>query len=113
MDFLINMLEEQYGTEIANKIMEGYTKQRAVTFRVNTLTAIAIAKSENAIIFFFIIFYLFILYLSFQQTSKRIASFKFYSYFCDLLSSLRRTGGERKEHYLQLEFFLSFFVLLG
>ena len=37
MDFLINMLEEQYGTEIANKIIEGYTKQRAVTFRVNTL----------------------------------------------------------------------------
>ena len=37
MDFLINMLKEQYGTEIANKIMEGYTKQRAVTFRVNTL----------------------------------------------------------------------------
>ena len=37
MDFLINMLEEQYGTEKAKKIIEGYTKQRAVTFRVNTL----------------------------------------------------------------------------
>lgn len=37
MDFLLNMLEEQYGIEIANKIMEGYTKQRPVTFRVNTL----------------------------------------------------------------------------
>ena len=37
MEFLKNMLEEQYGTEIANKIMEGYTKQRAVTFRVNTI----------------------------------------------------------------------------
>lgn len=37
MDFLLNMLQEQYGTEIANKIIEGYTKQRAVTFRVNTL----------------------------------------------------------------------------
>ena len=37
MDFLLRMLEEQYGTEIAQKIMEGYTKQRAVTFRVNTL----------------------------------------------------------------------------
>lgn len=37
MEFLINMLEEQYGTEIAQKIMEGYTKQRPVTFRVNTL----------------------------------------------------------------------------
>lgn len=37
MDFLINMLQEQYGKKIANKIIEGYTKQRAVTFRVNTL----------------------------------------------------------------------------
>lgn len=37
MDFLLNMLQEQYGIEIANKIMEGYTKQRAVTFRVNTI----------------------------------------------------------------------------
>lgn len=37
MDFLINMLQEQYGTKIANKIIEGYTKQRAVTFRANTL----------------------------------------------------------------------------
>lgn len=37
MEFLINMLQKQYGTEIANKIMEGYTKQRAVTFRVNTI----------------------------------------------------------------------------
>ena len=37
MDFLINMLEEQYGTEITSKIKEGYAKQRAVTFRVNTL----------------------------------------------------------------------------
>lgn len=37
MDFLINMLKEQYGTEKAKKIIEGYTKQRAVTFRVNTI----------------------------------------------------------------------------
>lgn len=37
MDFLLRMLEEQYGNEIAKKIMEGYTKQRPVTFRVNTL----------------------------------------------------------------------------
>ena len=36
-EFLIEMLEEQYGIEIAKKIMEGYTKQRPVTFRVNTL----------------------------------------------------------------------------
>ncbi len=37
MEFLQSMLEEQYGTEISKKIMEGYTKQRTVTFRVNTL----------------------------------------------------------------------------
>ena len=37
MDFLLKMLEEQYGTEIANQIMKGYTKQRPVTFRVNRL----------------------------------------------------------------------------
>ena len=37
MDFLLRMLEEQYGTEIDQKIMEVYTKQRPVTFRVNTL----------------------------------------------------------------------------
>lgn len=37
MDFLLRMLEEQYGNEIAKKIMEGCTKQRPVTFRVNTL----------------------------------------------------------------------------
>lgn len=37
MDFIQKILEEQYETEIAKKIMEGYTKQRLVTFRVNTL----------------------------------------------------------------------------
>lgn len=37
MNFLLNMLEEQYGTEITKRIMKGYTKQRTVTFRVNTL----------------------------------------------------------------------------
>lgn len=37
MEFLINMLQEQYGTETVQKIIEGYTKQRAVTFRVNTI----------------------------------------------------------------------------
>lgn len=37
MEFLSKMLEEQYGIEIAKKIIEGYTKQRKTTFRVNTL----------------------------------------------------------------------------
>lgn len=36
-EFLEKMLEEQYGTEIKNKIIEGYKSQRVVTFRVNTL----------------------------------------------------------------------------
>ncbi len=37
IEFLIEMLKEQYGIELANKIIEGYTKQRVLTFRVNTL----------------------------------------------------------------------------
>ena len=37
MEFLLKMIEEQYGNKIANEIIEGYKKQRAVTFRVNTL----------------------------------------------------------------------------
>ena len=37
MDFLLNMLEEQYGTEKTKEIKKGYTKKRPVTFRVNTL----------------------------------------------------------------------------
>lgn len=36
-DFLITMLEEQYGAEITKNIMEGYSKDRVTTFRVNTL----------------------------------------------------------------------------
>lgn len=46
MEFLLDMLEEQYGKEIANKIKEGYTKQRAITFRVNTLKS-NIEEIEN------------------------------------------------------------------
>lgn len=36
-EFLVNMLREQYGEKITQKIIEGYTKERPVTFRVNTL----------------------------------------------------------------------------
>lgn len=36
-DFLIGKLQEQYGEEITNKILEGYSSNRPVTFRVNTL----------------------------------------------------------------------------
>ena len=35
--FLKDMLEEQYGEEITKKIIEGYTKQRYVTLRVNKI----------------------------------------------------------------------------
>ena len=36
-NFLINMLEEQYGKEISKKIINGYNQERPVTLRVNTL----------------------------------------------------------------------------
>lgn len=36
-EFLLHMLEKQYGIEIAQKIIEGYNKKRKVTLRVNTL----------------------------------------------------------------------------
>ena len=36
-EFLYNMLVEQYGENITNKIIEGYSKKRKVTLRSNTL----------------------------------------------------------------------------
>ena len=36
-EFLIEMLNKQYGNDIANRIMEGYSADRVVTLRVNTL----------------------------------------------------------------------------
>lgn len=36
-DFLIDMLNTQYGKEVTEKILEGYLEKRKVTFRVNTL----------------------------------------------------------------------------
>lgn len=36
-DFLFNMLKEQYGEDIANRIIEGYFQERPVTLRVNTI----------------------------------------------------------------------------
>lgn len=36
-DFLYEMLNEQYGEELTNKIVEGYLNKRVVTLRVNTL----------------------------------------------------------------------------
>lgn len=38
-EFLIEMLEAQYGKELAQQILEGYSVKRKVTFRVNTLKA--------------------------------------------------------------------------
>lgn len=36
-NFLIDMLNRQYGEEITKRIIEGYSKERVTTFRVNTL----------------------------------------------------------------------------
>lgn len=47
MEFLSKMLEEQYEIEIAKKIIEGYTKQRKTTFRVNTLKSSIIEIEEK------------------------------------------------------------------
>ena len=45
--FLDDMLTNQYGEEITKQIIEGYTKKRFVTFRVNTLkTTVEAAKKE-------------------------------------------------------------------
>lgn len=40
-EFLIEMLNKQYGEELTNKILEGYKVKRKVTFRVNTLKTTA------------------------------------------------------------------------
>ena len=39
LEFLIEMLEKQYGKKLSNKIIEGYSVERKVTFRVNNLKA--------------------------------------------------------------------------
>ncbi len=51
-EFLIEKLENQYGTELKNKILDGYSKKRKVTLRVNTLKASVeeiedLLKNEN------------------------------------------------------------------
>lgn len=48
-EFLITMLEKQYGTEVTRNIIEGYNKNRVTTFRVNTLKS-DIATIENQLI---------------------------------------------------------------
>lgn len=48
-EFLIKMLEEQYGLEISKKIIEGYHAKRLTTFRVNTLKT-DITSVENKLI---------------------------------------------------------------
>ena len=47
-DFLISMLENQYGKELSEKIIKGYSINRVTTFRVNTLKA-DIEYVENAL----------------------------------------------------------------
>lgn len=45
-EFLIEMLNQQYGEGITSKILEGYSQKRMVTFRVNTLKT-SIEKIEE------------------------------------------------------------------
>ena len=45
-NFLKEKLEKQYGEEIAKKIIDGYTKKRKVTLRVNTLKS-SVEKIEE------------------------------------------------------------------
>lgn len=45
-EFLIEMLNNQYGKELTEKIVDGYSKKRPVTLRVNTLKA-SIEKVEE------------------------------------------------------------------
>ena len=47
-EFLIEMLNQQYGEKITSKILEGYLKKRMVTFRVNTLKT-SIEKVEEVL----------------------------------------------------------------
>ncbi len=35
--FLINLLQQQYGEKLTEKIIDGYKAKRKVTFRVNTI----------------------------------------------------------------------------
>lgn len=47
-EFLIEMLNNQYGEEITSKVLEGYSQKRMVTFRVNTLKT-SIEKVEEVL----------------------------------------------------------------
>lgn len=47
-EFLIEMLNQQYGEKITSKILEGYSQKRMVTFRVNTLKT-SIEKVEEVL----------------------------------------------------------------
>lgn len=45
--FLVNMLQNQYGEEITKQIIEGYAQKRFVTLRVNTLKITVEAVKEE------------------------------------------------------------------
>lgn len=47
-EFLIEMLNEQYGEKLTEKIIEGYSTKRPVTFRVNTLK-VNLTEIENTL----------------------------------------------------------------
>ena len=46
-EFLWNLLTEQYGEELAEKITDGYVAERAVTLRVNRLKFQPMKKVES------------------------------------------------------------------
>lgn len=46
LDFLFEMLEEQYGNALAKKIVQGYNVKRYTTFRVNLLKSNRIEVEE-------------------------------------------------------------------
>ena len=45
-DFLLEMLQNQYGIELTKKIINGYEKNRIVSLRVNTIKSDA-SKVKN------------------------------------------------------------------
>lgn len=47
-EFLIEMLNKQYGEKMTEKIIEGYSAKRPVTFRVNTLK-VTLEEIENTL----------------------------------------------------------------
>ncbi len=48
LDFLFEMLEKQYSSKVAKKIIQGYNSKRFTTFRVNLLKS-SVMEIENVL----------------------------------------------------------------